>query len=380
VIGAVVALAVVLLAYTWVGRRLVGWPPQGLDWVMWGLLAGHLVSLPVSYWLRPWESALGHGLAWFAYVGMGWLSLVVVGLLLTELGAGVWRIGQSLGGVGVDPGRRALLSDVLRFGIIGIAAGLTVAGIGVARRLPRVVEVDVPIAGLAPGLVGFRIAQLSDIHVGPTIKGDFLADLVEVVNTLDADLVAVTGDLVDGKVATLGRHVASLSDLRSRHGSFFVTGNHEYYSGVEEWMAELRRLGVAVLHNDHVVLEHEGARLALAGVPDRSAGRFLEGHRPDIARALAGTEDADARVLLAHQPVQIRQAKGLPLDLQLSGHTHGGQYFPFTLLIRLAQPFVAGLHRVGESWLYVSPGSGYWGPPLRAGMPAEITLLTLRAV
>ena len=321
---------------------------------------------------------MGDGLAWFVYVGMGWLSLVAAGLLVAELGVGLRRLLQGLGEGTVDAGRRAVLGDLVRLGVIGVATGLTTVGVVVARRLPRLVEVEVPIEGLAPGLDGFRIAQLSDIHVGPTIKGEFLAGMVEQVNGLDVDMVAVTGDLVDGRVSVLGPHVAALGALRSRHGSFFVTGNHEYYSGAEEWMAELRRIGVSVLHNEHVVLAHEGARLALAGVPDRTAGRFLAGHEPDVAGALAGTEEADLRVLLAHQPIQIRQAEGLPLDLQLSGHTHGGQYFPFTWVIRLVQPFVAGLHRVGRAWLYVSPGSGYWGPPLRAGAPAEITLLTLR--
>jgi predicted MPP superfamily phosphohydrolase len=174
--------------------------------------------------------------------------------------------------------------------------------------------------------------------------------------------------------------VAPLGRLLSRHGTYFVTGNHEYYSGVLPWMAELERLGIKVLHNEHVVIERAGAKLVLAGVPDYSAGRFDRSHRSDPLAALAGAPvPVGARVLLAHQPRSAPAAEQAGFDLQLSGHTHGGQFLPWNFFVRFQQPFTAGLHRLGRMWVYVSRGTGYWGPPKRFGAPSEITQIKLVA-
>jgi predicted MPP superfamily phosphohydrolase len=183
---------------------------------------------------------------------------------------------------------------------------------------------------------------------------------------------------VDGSVPELRAHVAPLAELRARHGVFFVTGNHEYYSGVHGWVDELRRLGIRVLHNEHVVLHHGGAPLVLAGVPDYSGHHFDPAHRSDPAAALAGAPEGAPRVLLAHQPRTAPAAAKAGFDLQLSGHTHGGQFWPWNHFVRLQQPFTAGLHRMGKLWVYVSRGTGYWGPPKRFGAPSEITLLRLK--
>jgi predicted MPP superfamily phosphohydrolase len=259
-----------------------------------------------------------------------------------------------------------------------LALAATLLGVVNARKTAGVVHVDVPIAGLPAALHGFTIAQISDIHVGPTIKAPYLQDIVDVVNRLEADLVAVTGDLVDGSVAELHSHVAPLADLVSRHGTFFVTGNHEYYSGALPWLAELRRLGVKVLLNEHVVLECEGAAMVLAGVADYGAHHFEPSHKSDPAAALHGAPaHAAVRVLLAHQPRSAAAAELAGFHLQLSGHTHGGQFLPWVFLVRLQQPFTAGLHRLGRLWVYVSRGTGYWGPPKRLGAPSEITRLRL---
>jgi predicted MPP superfamily phosphohydrolase len=260
--------------------------------------------------------------------------------------------------------------------LLALAASLI--GAFNARRTAGVVTVDVPIAGLPVALHGFTMAQISDIHIGPTIKRAYLQDIVDAVNRLEPDLVAVTGDLVDGSVAELGGHVAPLAGLVSRHGTFFVTGNHEYYSGAPLWVAELRRLGITVLMNEHVVLERQGASLVLAGVPDFSAHHFDASHKSDPVAALKGAPaDASVRVLLAHQPRTAAAAELAGFDLQLSGHTHGGQFLPWVFFVRLQQPFTAGLHRLGRLWVYVSRGTGYWGPPKRLGAPSEITRLRL---
>ncbi len=186
--------------------------------------------------------------------------------------------------------------------------------------------------------------------------------------------MAITGDLVDGTVPDLAGDVEPLRRLASRHGAYFVTGNHEYYSGVGPWLIELERIGLRVLQNQHVVIERGGAKLVLAGVPDYNAAHFDRSHRSDPAAALAGAApDAAVKILLAHQPRSAAAAARAGFDLQLSGHTHGGQFMPWNLFVRLQQPFTAGLHRVGGMQVYVSRGTGYWGPPKRIGAPSEIT-------
>jgi len=254
----------------------------------------------------------------------------------------------------------------------------TIVGFVNARRRAGIRRVDVPITGLPAALHGFSIAQISDLHVGPTIKRAYLDRVVDAVNGLGADMIAVTGDLVDGSVRDLSRHTEPLSRLTARHGAFFVTGNHEYYSGVGAWVHELRRLGLSVLLNEHVVLLHEGESVVVAGVTDFSAGYFDPAHVSDPARAMTGApRGAGVRLLLAHQPRSAFAAAPAGFDLQLSGHTHGGQFFPWNYVVRLFHPFTAGLHRLDTLWIYISRGTGYWGPPKRLGAPSEITLLRL---
>ncbi|HXU66322.1 MAG TPA: metallophosphoesterase [Casimicrobiaceae bacterium] len=258
-----------------------------------------------------------------------------------------------------------------------LTALLTLIGYVNARRVAKVRTVDVPIASLPPSLAGFTIAQITDVHIGPTIARRDVEAIIDVVNGLDADLVAITGDLVDGTVAQLAQHTAPLARIAARHGTYFVTGNHEYYSGVHPWIGELRRLGVNVLLNEHVVLDHGGATIVVAGVTDPSAHHFDPSHRSDPARAIAGAPASAVKLLLAHQPRSAMAAAKAGFDLQLSGHTHGGQFVPWTFFVRFQQPFTAGLARLGRLWVYTSRGTGYWGPPKRLGAPSEITRLRL---
>jgi predicted MPP superfamily phosphohydrolase len=263
----------------------------------------------------------------------------------------------------------------------GIAfTGTTIGGVGVANAMSgfSVVNVEVKLDKLPRSLDGFKIAQLSDIHVGPTIGRDFVEKMVATTNSLGADLVAITGDLVDGSVENLGRHTEPLKDLKSPHGTFFVTGNHEYYSGVDEWLVELERLGVKHLRNRSVPIGNERGTFVLAGVTDHRAGEF--GDAPDLAFALRDRNTDDEVVLLAHQPREITEDQKHDVGLQLSGHTHGGQFWPWSWAVYLVQPVVKGLARFGRTQIYVSTGTGYWGPPMRVGTQAEITLVTLRAV
>jgi predicted MPP superfamily phosphohydrolase len=258
----------------------------------------------------------------------------------------------------------------------GLASvGIVGSGVGTALGPPRLKRVDIPLAKLPRGADGFRIALVSDIHLGPLNGAGQTQRIVDMVNGLDADLVAIVGDLVDGSVEELGAAAVPLRALRSRIGSFFVTGNHEYFSGFQEWVDEVARLGVRPLRNDRVELS---AGLDLAGVNDATGKSYDD--PADYDKALAGRDPARAVVLLAHQPIQAHEAARRGVDLQLSGHTHGGQMVPFNLIVQLTQqPVVSGMGEVDGMPVYVTNGAGFWGPPVRVGAPPDITLVQLRA-
>ncbi|MHA5053603.1 metallophosphoesterase [Streptomyces sp. SD15] len=253
------------------------------------------------------------------------------------------------------------------------AAALATVGYGTygVLRGPKVKRVTVPLAKLPRSAHGFRIAVVSDIHLGPILGRDFCQRVVDTINSTQPDLIAVVGDLVDGSVKDLGPAAAPLARLKARHGSYFVTGNHEYFSGAEQWVREVRELGLRPLENARTEL----AGFDLAGVND-VAGKS-EGQGPDFGQALGDRDTARAAVLLAHQPVQIHDAVKHGVDLQLSGHTHGGQFWPGNYIAELANPTVAGLERYGDTQLYVSRGAGAWGPPTRVGAPSDITVVEL---
>jgi hypothetical protein len=306
--------------------------------------------------------------SWIAYVWMGAMFVLFLTLLPMEL----VRVGARV--AGVDPERRVALARILA-GVAGVI-GVVETGVGVASVLSRVgvTQVRVPIAKLPKDLSGYTIVQLTDIHVGPTIGRAFIDQIVRTTNALAPDMIAITGDLVDGSVAALGALVEPLQELRAKDGVFFVTGNHEYYSGVDAWIAHLSRLGIRVLRNERVALR-DG--LDLAGVDDTSAHNFGHGHGQDVARAMSGRDESRAMVLLAHQPKAVVDACKHGVDLQLSGHTHGGQIWPWGYAVRIDQPHVAGLHDHEGTAIYVSRGTGYWGPPMRVAAPAEITRIEL---
>jgi predicted MPP superfamily phosphohydrolase len=277
----------------------------------------------------------------------------------------------------LDGARRRFLSRAIAGAAGALAVGVGLVGTASALGQVAVRSVRVRLRRFPPALSGFRVVQLSDLHIGPTLGREWLEDIVARVNALEPDLVAITGDLVDGSVDMLRAQTAPLAGLRAKHGVFFVTGNHEYYSGADAWIAELDRLGVKVLRNERISIGEGEHSFDLAGVDDWSAGRFGAGHGPDLLRALSGRDASRELLLLAHQPKQILDAAAMGVGLQLSGHTHGGQIFPWGLFVRLDQPYLAGLSRHGESQIYVSCGTGYWGPPMRIGAPPEITLLEL---
>ncbi|MBQ5947553.1 metallophosphoesterase [Massilia sp. ST3] len=368
----VILLSLLVLLQVYIGMRLLPDLALGLAGGIAAVLALVLLTVLVPVGLmsaslrrRRWSELV----AWAGLLSMGFFSSLLVTTLLRDL---VLLGLLAAGALGPEFRQGSALAVPL------VAATVTLVGFVNARRVARVVKVDVPIVNLPPALDGYAIAQISDIHVGPTIKRAFLNAVVNKVNGLRADAIAITGDLVDGSVQRLALHTQPLARLAAPDGVFFVTGNHEYYSGAEEWIAEVRRLGVTVLLNQHVVRRRGGAALMIAGVADYTAHHFNPAHRSDPRAAAAGApQDVDVRVLLAHQPRSAPEAAAAGFDLQLSGHTHGGQFFPWNLFVPLQQPFVAGLKRVRDMWVYTSRGTGYWGPPKRFGAPSEITLVRL---
>ena len=365
------------LLHAYIGWRIV--PALAEPWAATAfatLLVLSAVLMPFGLWARRIPSQpLSDRLAWAGLLSMGLFSSLLVLTLARDV---LLLAAVAIGSFRPDAFSLDAFAALSAAFVPLLGLGVTLLGFVNARRTAAVVTVDVPIADLPEALHGFTIAQISDLHIGPTIKRRYLDRVVDAVNRIGADMVAVTGDLVDGSVAQLAVHVAPLERLASRHGTFFVTGNHEYYSGAPAWIVELRRIGLCVLLNEHVVLCHDTVSLVVAGVTDFGAHHYGEHHRSDPAAALAGAPaGASVRVLLAHQPRSAMAAAEAGFDLQLSGHTHGGQFVPWNFLVRLQQPFTAGLHRWRALWVYTSRGTGYWGPPKRLGAPSEITRLRL---
>jgi hypothetical protein len=329
-------------------------------------------------------------LVWSGYLAVGFLSFVFTYLVIRDvlwLPAGAFnkikaRISKSAPKKAAsnpieNPSRRGFLINSMNCGIVATAALSTGYGIAEAKQTPEVKEVPIPITDLPENFEGFRIVQITDVHISPTFRRSCVEEIVEVVNTLNADIVALTGDLVDGTVDQLADDVAPLGKIKSAMGNYFVTGNHEYYSGVSEWIEEIRRLGFSVLINEHRIITSGKAKMLLAGVTDYREGHMATDHRSDPHKALNAAAQTDIKILLAHQPKSIFDAHRAGYDLQISGHTHGGQFFPWNLVVGFTQPYVSGLHTYKNTRIYVSRGTGYWGPPVRVGSPSEITLIKL---
>jgi uncharacterized protein len=377
-IGTFAAAALGFLAAThgYLAQRLVldpGWPEpvRSLGIAAIALCAALLVVHPIAE--RALPRSLARFVSWPASLWMGaffWLFLLSLASdALLGIAGGVARAADASA-----PGEgAAALRAVLALSITGAALA---AGLRSGLAPPRLRHERFAIERWPRPLDGFRIVQISDIHIGPLLGRAFAAELVRRVNALEPDLIAVTGDLVDGSARRLADEVAPFAGLRARHGVFFVTGNHDHYSGAESWVEKVRQLGMRVLRNERVEIGSPGASFDLAGVDDHHA-HFAGDGREDLARALAGRDPERAAVLLAHDPATFARARTAQIDLQLSGHTHGGQIWPFAWFVRLATPYVAGRYRDGRAQLYVSRGTGFWGPPLRLFSPAEITEIAL---
>jgi uncharacterized protein len=383
--------AILLLMHLYLWKRLVvdttrpGWTRRALTGGLLALLVLLFATLVVprlTGWSEPgwlaWPAYL-----WFAVVA--YLFLILAVFELVRLVARVLRRRARSPQVVAPPpsppdeavNRRVFLA---RAGAVtaGVASvGLVGYGAATALGPPDVLRVPIRLPNLDPAFAGFRIAVVSDIHLGPLAGRAHTERIVRMINETSPDLVAIVGDLVDGTVEELGSAAEPLQDLVSREGSFFVTGNHEYFvPDTAQWLRELERFGVSPLRNENTAIRRGGAAFDLAGVNDVAGAQH--GEPPDFDRALAGTDRARPTILLAHQPVQVTDAAAHGVDLQLSGHTHGGQMWPFHYIVRAVQPSLAGLSVVDGTQLYVTRGAGFWGPPVRVGAPPDITVVSLQ--
>jgi predicted MPP superfamily phosphohydrolase len=364
---ALIVTSILTIAYAYVAWRLTSHPVQDLALAIPFVLVW---VVPVLYWggRRSGDSPLDKLVLQASFLSMGWLSFLVVLTLARDalLLATMWPPLEDL---------HAMLSD---YGVPLVLAGSLLAlcvGVLYARLGLRVHTVDVPIANLHPDLDGFRIAQVSDLHVARAIRAPYVERVVTLTKALKPDVIALTGDMVDGAVQRLADDVASLAQLPRAAPAYFVLGNHDCYSGPQAWTAHFRKLGFRVLLNEHAVLEHKRARIVIAGVIDQT---LRPGPLPEVAAANAPA--AAFKLLLAHNPKIAADAERVGFHLQLSGHTHGGQFFPWTLVVRRVHgPHHHGLSKSGRMWVYVSPGTGTWGPQVRLGTRPEVTLIRLRA-
>ncbi len=365
------AVVVLVLAPAYVSARLGGVMPWSRRWKLAVWLGVEALILPAPLLMglsRTHSGPLVDASLGLSYLGLGLFSFLLFWTLVRDvtwvpLGIFILR----------EPSRRNVW--LIRSSGLVLIVSLACLGIGVAQALlpPRVVQVSVPVDGLHRGLDGFRIAHISDIHLSPWKDAGDLRRIVATINEAEPDLVAITGDFVDGAVTQRGHDAMPLRELSAP--AFFVTGNHEHYSGAKDWISHLEGLGVIVLDGEQHHIAAGGATLLIAGLED-PAGGGVEARRNPLAVA-NGPVGVDFRLMLAHRPADAFAVSEAGFDLQLSGHTHGGQFFPYTLLIDLFQPFATGLHRHGNLFIFTSRGAGFWGPPVRFLNPPEIAVLTL---
>ncbi len=380
----VIAIGALVLLNTYMAYRIVArWPWAGqhlfiVCLVFFGFFVLQLIG-PVGgrvFFPQLKEqydiALLIYGLNWASYAAFGVMSILVFYFVLTDILSLIWKW-THLPSDPINFDRRIL------FGVGTATLITTILGVRQAIVGPVVRRVDVRLRNLPKGFDGFKIVQISDLHVGPTIGLEYTQNVVNIANSLQADMIALTGDFVDGTIDDLREGIAPIAQLKSTHGSFFVTGNHENYWNPTAWMTEFARLGATVLVNEHQLIKRDGQSIVLAGVTDYATKtRTTAVPASDPIQALKGAPAELTKILLAHQPASYVMAHQAGFDLQLSGHTHSGQYFPFSLFIRFFQKFYKGLNRYENLQIYVNCGSGYWGPPLRTGVPSEITLITLR--
>lgn len=389
----ITALLVIGFIYGFFGFRIITPLPLDAKWKngLWAILifcfaAVILVMLTrhrlFNHWINP-------SLYWFAFTCFGFMTMIFPGIVFKDFCVGIYHLVHNplfskkkrnkskIISKEINPSRRNFLTNSANAALTGTAVVLTGCGINRVARAPDVVKVDVPVKELPEPFRGFTILQISDLHISMTLKKEYVQKVVDRAGRERADMIVFTGDLADGREQDMGKEASPLSFLSAPFGKYFVTGNHDYYSGVRSWLNRVECLDFTPLINEHRIIKKENAQLVLAGITDYRAGRIMPCHRSDPEKALRDAPLSMPRIMLAHQPKSVFSTDHLGVDLMICGHTHGGQYIPWNFLVSIDQPYVHGLHRYNHTQIYVSRGTGYWGPPLRVGAPPEITLLRL---
>ena len=334
-----------------------------------------LTIITFIFYFNKIENNITRIIAWLGYTGLGTVSLLFFIQICVDLISIIKTM--FLGENNFDPHRRAFLGLSAKTIVGGIAGIGSIWGMYQALKEPVIKRVEIKIEGLPESLKGFRMAQITDLHVGSMITGKFVERVARKIQELNADMLFFTGDAADGSVQSYGEHLNSLAEIHPKYGKYFVTGNHEYYSDMNGWLQLIEGLGFKILVNESQNIIVNDATIMITGIPDRGGGHFSSSHKTDMEKAVGGMNSSDLKILLAHQPGDVEHATKYGFDLQLSGHTHGGQYFPFSLLVQMAHPFIKGLHKRENTWIYINQGTGYWGPPLRIGTEPEITEIVL---
>jgi hypothetical protein len=343
---------------------------KSLIYLTWGLM---LVGLPSR--VLGLNNSIMIVFFWVSYLAFGFYALAIFATIAVDI---VSRLSRLRPKTHVNESRRNFLSQGAAIPAASLAGVGSAYGVSQTRQ-PQLIEVDIPLKNLPEAFEGYRIVQISDLHVGLTIREPFVRAVAELCMAQRPDAIALTGDLLDGEVDELSQDMSPMSILQAPDGVYYCTGNHEYYSGAIPWLTYFRNLGWRCLMNEHHLIERDGAQLAMCGVTDLSAHQMIPEHRSDPAKALLGLSPTLCKIMLAHQPKSIYSVPKGQIDLMLSGHTHGGQFFPWSLLVKLAQPYLKGLYRHDKrASVYVNQGTGYWGPPLRIKTVCEVTLITLR--
>ena len=380
----VVVIVVLLLIHGYVAWRII--PIIGISFfqsivaytVI--LLFSLMPLLPILLRMSGSESKIIDRLSLLGYTSLGFFTLSFIIFVtkdfifqLYPLIEGLFHTKQP-----VDYSKRDFLKKSVSIAMIGLAGTGTGFGFYSSRKGPTVINQDIFLESLPPGFENFTIAQISDLHVGPTIKRPYVENVFEKIAFQNPDLIVITGDLVDGSVKYLSPELEPFKDMIAPYGTYFVTGNHEYYSGAEPWLDETDKLGMKNLINTNEIISKFGDEIAIAGITDLNAHQINLSHKSDPERALASLPKDITKIVLAHQPNSIHAVHKVGADLQLSGHTHGGQFWPFTYPVKLASTYLAGYYDHFGTKIYVNRGTGYWGPPLRIGVPAEITMISLK--
>lgn len=377
----IISVIVLFLIYFYPAKRVIVSFKRPFNTIAWVIVAVMFLMIPFHFLLnmRGASPLLSDLTGLLGFTSLGFMTLLFILIFLRDCVLITIRFFEKITQSSSPPNleRRKFLFTGSNLALTGITAAAATLGYTNSMGEPTLIKQVLTIPNLHPDLKGLSILQLSDIHVGPTIKKNFVQRVVTRCKDLNPDILVVTGDLADGKASLLQRDVEPLKMLHPRFGKYFVTGNHEYYSDLYGWLNLVQELGFDLLLNSHRTIRRGNGILTLAGVTDYHAGRIVPAHKTDPEKALQGCINDSTKILLAHQPKSVYKAAELGVDLQLSGHTHGGQYVPGNLFVKLDQPFVAGIYQYRATQLYVNRGTGYWGPPLRLGIASEITLFTL---